>query len=159
VLLASTLHRLPIPDFPIPDSRFPMFEQTLRVQLDDLDDLAHVNNVVYLRWVQDIATAHWFAMAPDDARETVAWVARRHEIDYLAPAVLGDDIVLRTWVGEAQGLTFERFTEIRRTDGHVLARARTLWVPVDRATGRPRRVSAEVRALFGRAAGMDAGNP
>lgn len=125
-----------------------MYEQTLRVQSSDLDELAHVNNVVYLRWVQDIATAHWLALAPADARESVAWVARRHEIDYLAPAVLDDELILRTWVGEAQGLTFERFTEIRRADGHVLARARTLWVPVDRATGRPRRVSADVRALF-----------
>jgi acyl-CoA thioester hydrolase len=136
-----------------------VFEQTLRVQLADLDDLAHVNNVVYLRWVQDVATAHWFALAPDEARDTIAWVARRHEIDYLAPAVLGDDVHLRTWVGEAQGLTFERFTEIRRADGHVLARARTLWVPVDRRSGRPRRVSAEVRALFGRPQGLAEGNP
>jgi acyl-CoA thioester hydrolase len=125
-----------------------VYEQRVRVQTADLDALEHVNNVVYLRWVQDIATAHWFAMAPDDARENIAWVARRHEIDYLAPAVLDDELILRTWVGEAQGLTFERFTEIRRADGHVLARARTLWVPVDRTTGRPRRVSSEVRALF-----------
>jgi acyl-CoA thioester hydrolase len=124
------------------------YEQTRRVESGDLDDLSHVNNVVYLSWVQDVATAHWMTLAPDAARGSIAWVARRHEIDYLAPARLGDEIVLRTWVGEAQGLTFERFTEIRRADGQVLARARTLWVPVDRATGRPRRVGDEVRSLF-----------
>lgn len=125
------------------------FEQAITVTADDLDELHHVNNVVYLRWVQDIATAHWTAIAPRDALETVAWVARRHEIDYLGAAVLGDQLVLHTWVGEAEGLTFERLTEIRRGT-HVLARARTLWVPIDRTTGKPRRVSEAVRALFSR---------
>ena len=125
-----------------------VFEHAIRVTADDLDELHHVNNVVYLRWVQDIATAHWKAIAPPDALDSVAWVARRHEIDYLSAAVLGDNLVVRTWVGKAEGLTFERLTEIRRANGTVLAKARTLWVPIDRISGRPRRVSDEVRALF-----------
>jgi acyl-CoA thioester hydrolase len=120
-----------------------------RVEAADLDELAHVNNVVYLRWVQEIATAHWRAIAPPEAVETVAWVARRHEIEYLSPAVLGDDLVVRTWVGVAEGLTFERLTEIRQaTTDRMVIRARTLWVPVDRGTGRPRRVGDEIRSLF-----------
>jgi acyl-CoA thioester hydrolase len=124
------------------------FEYLVKVGAGDLDELNHVNNVVYLRWVQDIATAHWTAIAPGDALESIAWVARRHEIDYLSAAVLGDELTIRTWVGTAEGLTFERLTEIRRGDGQVIATARTLWVPIDRRTGRPRRVSAEVRSLF-----------
>ena len=73
--------------------------------------------------------------------------ALRHEIDYLSPALLGDEIAARTWVGVAHGLSFERFTEIRRQgDGRLLASARTLWCPVDARTGKPQRVSAEVRA-------------
>jgi acyl-CoA thioester hydrolase len=124
------------------------FELTITVGPEDLDELNHVNNVVYLRWVQDIATAHWTAIAPHEALDSVAWVARRHEIDYLSAATLGEELVVRTWVGRAEGLTFERLTEIRRADGPVIARARTLWVPIDRGTGRPRRVSEEVRALF-----------
>ena len=125
------------------------FEQALRVGPSDLDEQAHVNNVVYLRWVQEIATAHWRALASAAAQGEVAWVALRHEIDYLAPAVLDDELRVRTWVGRAEGLSFERFTEVRRSpDDRLLARARTLWCPVDRRTGRPRRVSAEVRALF-----------
>lgn len=126
------------------------FEQVVQVSASDLDELNHVNNVVYLRWVQDIATAHWTSIAPRDALDSIAWVARRHEIDYLSAAVLGDDLVLRTWVGAAEGLTFERLTEIRRVDGLVIAKARTLWVPIDRRTGRPHRVSEEVRSLFSR---------
>jgi len=123
------------------------FGFTRQVEADDLDERAHVNNVVYLQWVQDAASAHWSALAPDGAREEIAWVALRHEIDYLKPAVLGDEIAITTWVGVAEGLSFERFTEMRRrSDDVLLARARTLWCPVDAKTGRPRRVSAEVRA-------------
>jgi acyl-CoA thioester hydrolase len=123
------------------------YELTLRVVEDDLDDRAHVNNVVYVRWVQDAAAAHWRRLAPEGAQAEVAWVALRHEIDYLSAAVLGDEVVVRTWVGVAQGLSFERFTEIRRrSDDRTLARARTLWCPVDVRSGKPRRVSDEIRA-------------
>lgn len=122
-------------------------EVTLHVVEDDLDQRAHVNNVVYVKWVQEAAAAHWRRLAPEGAHATVAWVALRHEIDYLSPAVLGDEITVRTWVGVAEGLSFERFTEVRRcADDRVLARARTLWCPVDARTGKPRRVSDEIRA-------------
>jgi acyl-CoA thioester hydrolase len=123
------------------------FGLTRRVDAHALDERAHVNNVVYVQWVQDAASAHWTALAPEGARDDVAWVALRHEIDYLKPALLGDEIVITTWVGVAEGLSFERFTEMRRrSDDVLLARARTLWCPVDARTGKPRRVSAEVRA-------------
>jgi acyl-CoA thioester hydrolase len=126
----------------------PTFEQRLRVVAADLDEQNHVNNVVYVRWVQDIATAHWRALATPELRAELAWVARRHEIDYLAPALLDDDLLVHTRVGHAEGLLFERHTEISRlADGRALARSRTLWIPVDARTGRPRRVGAEVRAL------------
>ena len=123
------------------------YEVTLHVVEDDLDQRAHVNNVVYVKWVQEAAAAHWRRLAPEGAHAAVAWVALRHEIDYLSPAVLGDEITVRTWVGVAEGLSFERFTEVRRcADDRVLARARTLWCPVDARTGKPRRVSDEIRA-------------
>ena len=126
----------------------PTFIQQRRVEPGDLDEQSHVNNVAYVRWVQDIANAHWLALASPAIRAELAWVARRHEIDYLAPAWLDDEVEVHTRVGHAEGLTFERLTEIRRVrDGALLARSRTLWVPIDPRTGRPRRVSAEVRAL------------
>jgi len=124
----------------------PRFELRRRVERADLDERQHVNNVVYVQWVQDAAAAHWTALAPQGALAETAWVALRHEIDYLRPAVLGEEIVIVTWVGVAEGLSFERFTEIRRADGRVLARARTLWCPVNARTGKPQRVSAEIRA-------------
>jgi acyl-CoA thioester hydrolase len=125
------------------------FEMTASVLPSDIDEQNHVNNTVYLRWVQDVATAHWRAIASPQAQETIGWVVLRHEIDYTAPGGLGDEIVLRTWVGKATRLTFERFTEIRRSrDGQLLSKARTLWCPTHAQTGRPIRVPAEVRAQF-----------
>ena len=122
---------------------------TVSVLPDDIDEQNHVNNTVYLRWVQDIATAHWRAIASPDAQETIGWVVLRHEIDYKAAAMPDDQIALRTWVGKATRLTFERFTEIRRnSDGQLLSKARTLWCPINAQTGRPVRVPVEVRAQF-----------
>ena len=125
------------------------FEMTVSVSRGDIDEQNHVNNTVYLRWVQGVATAHWQAVASPEAQETVGWVVLRHEIDYKTPAALGDKIILRTWIGKATRLTFERFTEIRRNgDGQLLSKARTLWCPINAQTGRPMRVPAEVRLQF-----------
>ena len=125
------------------------FEMTVSVMPGDIDEQNHVNNTVYLRWVQEVATAHWRVIASPQAQESTGWVVLRHEIDYKAPACLGDDVVLRTWVGKATRLTFERFTEIRRSsDSQLLSTARTLWCPVNAQTGRPARVPVEVREQF-----------
>jgi len=125
------------------------FEMTLSVMSGDIDEQNHVNNTVYLRWVQEVAAAHWQAIASSEAQKGIAWVVLRHEIDYKAPAGLGDDLVLRTWVGKATRLTFERFTEIlRSSDGQLLSKARTLWCPINAQTGRPVRVPPQVREQF-----------
>src|SRR5207248_7220552 len=79
----------------------------------DIDEQNHVNNTVYLRWVQEVATAHWKSLASADAQAAISWVVLRHEIDYKLPAGLNDEILLRTWVGEASRLMFECFNEIR----------------------------------------------
>ena len=126
-----------------------VFKLKVSVLPDDIDEQDHVNNLVYLRWVQEIATAHWQIIASAEDQRSVSWVVLRHEIDYKSPARLGDDIELSTWVGKATRLTFERFTEIRRTaSSELLANARTLWCPIDPESGRPTRVSADVRQRF-----------
>lgn len=136
-----------MPD-PAPADRF---ELPIPVGADDFDELGHVNNVVYLRWVQDAATAHWRAAATPAQQEALAWVALRHEIDYRHPAVPGDAILASTWVGAADAVRFERFVEIlRAADRRVLARARTLWVPISRASGKVTRVNDDVRRAFSR---------
>ena len=125
------------------------FELRIRVLPADIDELGHVNNVVYLRWVQEAALAHWRALAPAPDQEKLRWVVLRHEIDYKRAAFLGDEIIAQTWVGVASRRTFERHTEVSRaSDGRLLARARTLWCPVHPDKGKPASVSGEVRALF-----------
>src|SRR6266700_678739 len=110
------------------------FEIIVPVVAADIDEQNHVNNTVYLRWVQDVATAHWRAIAGREAQDTIGWIVLRHEI------------VLRTWVGTATRLTFERFTEIRRkSDGQLLSQACTLWCPTNAQTGWPMRVSTALR--------------
>jgi acyl-CoA thioester hydrolase len=126
-----------------------VFEMAIAVEPADIDELGHVNNVVYGRWVQDIAVAHWRAAASRDDREKLLWIVVRHEIDYRQAARLGDGILARTWVGAATRIRFERHTELlRASDGCLLAKARTVWCPIDALTGKPTGVSAAVRAAF-----------
>lgn len=125
------------------------YEITFPVAPGDIDELGHVNNIVYVRWVQDAAVAHWRASASPEAQAALAWVVARHEIDYKHPALLGDEIRACTWVGPASRLAFERNTEMYRArDGRLLAKARTIWVPISPRTGRPVEVTAEVRERF-----------
>jgi acyl-CoA thioester hydrolase len=125
------------------------FELDIAVEPADIDQLGHVNNVIYLRWVQEAAVAHWTAAAPATDQAKLLWVVVRHEIDYKQAAFLGDGIIARTWVGSASRIRFERFTELlRASDRKVLAQARTLWCPIDSRTGKPVGVSPEVRACF-----------
>lgn len=115
----------------------------------DIDELGHVNNVVYVRWIQDAAVAHWRVLTTSEQQAAWAWVVVRHEVEYRRPARLGDALVAETWVGEATRRTFERHTEIlRAADRKVLVRARTLWCPIDPVSGRPKDVSAEMRQRF-----------
>src|ERR1017187_3091480 len=96
-----------------------------------------------------ISPSHWRAAASRDDREKLLWIVVRHEIDYRQAARLGDGILARTWVGAATRIKFERHTELRRaSDGVLLAKARTLWCPIDAVTGKLASASAEVRAVF-----------
>src|SRR5579871_932656 len=91
-----------------------VFELPLQIAEADIDGMGHVNNIVYLRWVQEAATAHWYSVVTEQQRADYAWVVVRHEIDYLRPALLGDTLVARTHVGEASGAKFDRYVEIWR---------------------------------------------
>jgi acyl-CoA thioester hydrolase len=126
-----------------------VFDIPITVMPADIDDNDHVNNVVYLRWIFDVALAHWNASASDEMKQMYAWVATRHEIDYRREAVLGDAIVARTWIGAVDSRRFERNTEIVRTsDEHVLARGRSLWTLIGRDTGRITRIPPDMVTLF-----------
>ena len=131
------------------DTRPVTFELVFQVAPDDIDELGHVNNVVYLRWVQDVAAAHWTSVTSPDERAEIGWVVLRHEIDYKHPARPGDGVIARTWAGPPHAATFERHTEILRAqDDRLLARARSLWCPVHPASGRLRRIDPALHDRF-----------
>ena len=133
-----------------------IFELRIPVLEADIDVLGHVNNVVYVRWIQDAAVAHWQSAAAPRDQEALRWVVIRHEIDYKRPAFMGDEIVARTWVGTAKRLAFDRHTELFRADGmKLLARARTVWCPINVQSGRPTDVSDDVRKKFSVGAGIE----
>lgn len=116
---------------------------------DDIDELGHVNNAVWVRWIQEVATAHWRAAADPAHVDAYAWVVLRHEIDYRRPLGPGGSVTAQTWVkAPPRGARFDR--EVRFVDDqsreHVAAR--TTWAMIDRASGRPARVPAAVVAPF-----------
>ncbi|GAO40858.1 hypothetical protein SCH01S_52_00410 [Sphingomonas changbaiensis NBRC 104936] len=115
----------------------------------DIDELGHVNNAVWVRWIQDVATAHWLAAADPTHIDAYLWVVVRHEIDYLGNVGAGDAVSARTWIAEPpRGARFDRHVAFTGPDGKVKVRAKTTWAIVDRATGRVLRVPADVAARF-----------
>ena len=127
----------------------PTFELRFTAQPEHIDELGHVNNAVWVQWVQQVAVAHWDAVSDSAHRDAYFWVVVRHEIDYLRAAFEGDVVTARTWVGEApKGARFDRHVEFIGADGKVCARARTDWAIIDKASGRPVRVPGDVIAPF-----------
>lgn len=123
------------------------FEHRFRVTADDIDEQGHVNNVAYLRWIQDVAVAHWRHAASEEQLARFSWITVRHEIDYKKQAFENEEITAMTWVGEWTKVTCERLTEILR-DEELLVRGRTLWCMIDRESGRPARIDQELIERF-----------
>ena len=116
---------------------------------EHIDELGHVNNAVWVRWIQDLAVAHWNAIAAPKHVAAYIWVVTRHEIDYLRPALEGDTVTGKTWIEDRpKGARFDRHMEFVGADGKPMIRAKTTWAMLDRATGRPLRVPPEVAASF-----------
>jgi len=117
------------------------------VKKDHLDEQDHVNNVVFVQWIQDVAVAHWQRAASAEAQENFVWYLLRHEIDYKQQGFEGDEITVTTWVGTATKVTCERFTEIRRGET-LLVQARSNWCMLDVRTKKPVRINEEIRECF-----------
>lgn len=129
----------------------PVFRLEIVASPDEVDELNHVSNLVYLRWVMRAAHAHSSAVGYDYQQYRAlgsVFVVRRHEIDYLSPAYAGDSITLTTWVESWGGATSVRKTTVSRDDGVELARASTLWAMVALEGGRPTRIPTELKDAF-----------
>src|SRR3978361_2384025 len=111
-----------------------VFEYRIIVAAGDIDELEHVSNIIYLRWVQDAASAHWAQLSNDTINKKYVWVVMRHEIDYLLPALLNDEIIVRTWVGKNEGARSQRHTQLSNAvTGKMIAEALTTWCLLDAA--------------------------
>ena len=125
------------------------FTLSITAQPSDIDELGHVNNAVWVRWIQDLATAHWQAVAPQQAIDRYIWVVTRHEIDYRGNISAGDIVTGRTWISEPpKGARFWRNVSFTGSDGKIKVAAKTNWAIIERASERPVRVPADLAALF-----------
>ncbi len=126
-----------------------IFQYQLTVPNSAIDDMNHVNNVVYLQWVQDIAKKHWESKTDDTIRNTYVWVVLNHYIEYHHPAFENDTITLQTWIDHHRGVKSERHTKIINAHTQkVLASAKTMWCLLSKETLRPIRITDEISTLF-----------
>jgi acyl-CoA thioester hydrolase len=116
---------------------------------EHIDRMGHVNNAVWVQWMEALATAHWEAVAPVEHQAAYAWLVVRHEIDYRGNIREGESAQATTWVAAPpEGAKFERRYEFRNEAGKLLVAARTQWAMLDIATGRIMRVPVDVATPF-----------
>ena len=125
------------------------FTRTLTATPADIDALGHVNNAVWVKWIQEMATSHWQAVAAPKHIAAYHWVVTRHEIDYRGNIAAGESVTARSWIeSEPKGAQFDRRVDFVDAKGKVIVRANTTWAMIDTKTGRLARVRPEVSAPF-----------
>ena len=125
------------------------FERAFTATPSEIDELGHVNNAVWVRWIQDMATSHWQAVAAPEHIAAYIWVVTRHEIDYRGNISAGESVTGRTWIeAEPKGAQFDRRVDFADAMGKVIVRANTTWAMLDKVSGRLMRVRAEIAAPF-----------
>lgn len=126
-----------------------VYSRIIQVKADHLDELLHVNNVQYLHWMMESAEAHWQLRAPQVIREEFIWVVREHSIEYTGQAVEGDELLLKTWTGEASGACWWRHFTIEKANSRTqLINAATQFVLVNRMNGKPHPVRSNIISIF-----------
>lgn len=119
----------------------------LTAKIEDIDVLNHVNNVVYLKWVNEASERHWAVLSNDEINTKYFWVCLRHEIDYVGEAYLHDEVTVVTWVGESKGVKSIRHVDIYKED-KLLVKAASTWCLIDAATQKPTRIRQDVLDLL-----------
>ncbi len=126
-----------------------IFSKQFIVPKSAIDHMDHVNNVVYLQWVQDVAQEHWESKTNEEIRNKYVWVALNHYIEYHHPAIENDEIRIETWIESYKGAKSERHTKmINTTTQKIVVSARTTWCLLHKETLRPVRINTEISTLF-----------
>ena len=120
---------------------------TIKVKLEDIDVLNHVNNVVYLKWINEASEKHWAVLTNADIVSKYFWVCIRHEIDYKGEAYLNDEITVCTWIGASSGVKSIRHVAIYKNT-KLICKAKTSWCLIDVKTKKPTRIKEDVLALL-----------
>jgi acyl-CoA thioester hydrolase len=125
------------------------FTMTFTAGPAHIDIMDHVNNAVWVQWIQDIATAHWESIADAEQLNAYAWMVTRHEIDYRGNIKLGEQVTGRTWISEPpRGARFNRNVAFDNADGQTIVQAVTAWALLDRETLRLLRVRGDIVDKF-----------
>ena len=126
-----------------------ILEQEITVSKNDLDDLNHVNNVVYVNWIQEIAKNHWNVLVSDEIKENYYWVLLEHNIKYLHSALLNEKIIIKTYIEETKGVKSSRIVEIfNKGTNQLLVTSKTIWCLINAKTNKPSRINDEIRKAF-----------
>ena len=123
------------------------FETKYTVKSSHIDELNHVNNVVYLQWIQDIANLHWTQLKKSEDTTDYVWVVLRHEIDYVGQALLGDSIVAKTWVGKTGGIRSTRHVEFYKNN-KLIVKAQTMFCLVNSKSFKPTRITDQILMML-----------
>ncbi|GAA4808415.1 thioesterase family protein [Litoribaculum gwangyangense] len=119
------------------------YQYTITVSKEQIDNLHHVNNVVYVKWINDISEKHWQQLSSIDIDSKYFWVVLRHEVDYLGQAKMGDELTIKTNVGESSGAKSIRFVEIFKND-KLIVKGKTTWCLMDKSTQKPKRIDDDI---------------
>jgi len=126
-----------------------VFKKTITVSKEDLDDLNHVNNVRYVQWVQDIAKEHWLTYVSKEILETYSWFLVNHFIEYKSQALLGDKLLIKTYVPKVEGVSTIRHVEITNSEtNQLIVNSKAKWCLINSKTQRPARITSEIAELF-----------
>ena len=128
---------------------FKLHEMPISIHPSDIDENSHVNNICYLKWVQEVAIAHWNSVATKEMNEQYMWVVSRHEIDYLKQAYIHNKLIAKTWVVEPDGAKSFRYVDIYDLETNtIIAKIKTTWYLLDSKTKRPKRIDADLINIF-----------
>ncbi len=126
-----------------------LFESSIIVPKSAIDEMHHVNNVMYLQWVQDIAKKHWEHKTDLYLRNKYVWVVLNHYIEYHHPAFENDELTIQTWIDHYKGAKSERHTKIiHAATDKVIVTAKTSWCFLSKEKLRPVRIPKEISNLF-----------
>lgn len=126
-----------------------VYSKEIKVTIDHLDELQHVNNVQYVQWIQDIAKEHWYKKSTDSINKNYFWVVASHHILYKSSAILNDIITIKTYISKTEGVISTRTVEMYNSKTNkLIVKAQTDWCLINAKTQKPSRISEEIINLF-----------